>query len=179
MKNIRLWLPVMALAGLISAGCFLVSGQFTVTFEFNDPVDIVSPTALAGQVVDLNSIEEYSDHKDKLKDVADLALLGQFTNLTSNATNVEVWMVASPGSPLTTDAAVRLAGQKIWGPLVLAPNGSVTVGWDQSAALFTGRQALINEIKGDGEFELYAVANGAYSFRINKGALIAVISAGN
>lgn len=179
MKNIRLWLPVMALAGLISAGCFLVTGQFTVTFNFNDPINIVSPTALAGQAIDLNTIDEYNDHKDKLKDVADIAVLGQFTNLTANATAVEVWMVATPGAPLTTDAAVRAAGQKVWGPLNLTGNGTVNVGWDQSAALFTGRQALIDQVKGDGEFALYALANGAYSFRINKGVFIAVISAGN
>jgi hypothetical protein len=178
MKNIRLWLPVMALAGLISAGCFLVTGQFTVTYVFNDPINIVSPTALAGQYIDLNTVSEYEDHKDKLKDVADIAVLGQFTNLTASAAAVEVWMVAAPGAALTTDTAVRAAGQKIWGPLNVPANGTVNVGWDQSAGLFTGRQALIDQVKGDGQFTLYAVANGAYSFRINKGVFIAVISAG-
>lgn len=178
MKNIRLWLPVLALAGLISAGCFLVSGQFTVTFNFADPINVVSPAALAGQYIDLNTVSEYNNHKADLKDVADLAILGQFTNLTGSATAVEIWMVATPGATLTTDAAVRSAGQKIWGPLNLAANGSVKVAWDQSAALFTGRQALISEVKGDGQFALYALGNGGYSFRINKGALIAVISAG-
>lgn len=177
MKNFRLWLPVMALAGLISAGCFLISGQFTVTYEFNDPVNIVSPTALAGQDVDLNDISDYADHKNDLKRVEDIAVLGKFTNQTANASSVELWMVANPSGALTTDAAVRSAGQKIWGPLSLAGNASVDVTWDQSAALFTGRQALIDEIKGDGRFALYALANGGYSFRINKGAFIAVISA--
>ncbi len=178
MKNIRLWLPVMALAGLISAGCFLVSGQFTVTFNFADPVNVVSPAAVAGQYVDLNTISEYKDHKDNLKAVVDLAVLGKFTNQTSSSSAVEIWMVPSPGAGLTTDGAVRAAGQKIWGPLNVAGNSSVNVTWDQSAALFTGRQALITEVKGDGVFALYALANGAYSFRINKGAFIAVISAG-
>lgn len=179
MKNVRLWLPVMALAGLISAGCFLVTGQFTVTYVFNDPINITSPTALAGQRIDLSTEDEYNDNKDKLKDVSDIAILGNFTNLTGNATAVEVWMIAAPGSPLTTDAAVRAAGQKVWGPINLAPNATVNVGWDQSAALFTGRQALIDQVKGDGDFALYALANGAYSFRINKGVFIAVLSAGN
>ncbi len=177
MKNFRLWLPVMALAGLISAGCFLVSGQFTVTYEFDDPINIVSPTALAGQDIDLNDTSDYADHKSELKTVSDIAVLGKFTNLTANDSSVELWMVADPGAMLTTDAAVRAAGQKIWGPLALASNASVDVTWDQSAVLFTGRQALIDQIKGDGHFALYALANGAYSFRINKGAFIAVISA--
>lgn len=178
MKHIRLWLPVMALVGLISAGCMLITGQFTVVYNFADPVNVVSPTALVGQRIDLNTVSEYNDHKDKLKAVVDLAVLGKFTNQTANNSAIELWMVASPGAALTTDAAVRASGVKIWGPLNVAGNSTVNVTWDQSAALFTGRQALINEIKGDGVFALYALANGAYSFRINKGAFIAVISAG-
>ncbi|MEO5988155.1 MAG: hypothetical protein ABIU54_08890 [Candidatus Eisenbacteria bacterium] len=178
MKNIRLWLPGIALAGLISAGCMLISGQFTVVYTFADPINVVSPSALAGQVVDLNTISEYKDHKDNLKAVVDLAVLGKFTNLTSTNSAIEIWIVPSPGAALTNDAAVRASGQKIWGPLNVAGNSSVNVTWDQSAALFTGRQALITEVKGDGVFALYALANGPYSFRINKGAFIAVISAG-
>ena len=87
-------------------------------------------------------------------------------------------MVATPGSLLTTDSAVRAAGQKVWGPLSLPGDGEVQVDWNRSAALFTGRQALIAEIKGDGRFDLYALGSGGYAFQIDKGALIAVISAG-
>lgn len=49
---------------------------------------------------------------------------------------------------------------------------------DSSAGLFTGRAALIEEIKGDGRFDLYALGNNGYSFRVDKGILMAVISAG-
>ena len=56
MKNIRLWLPVMALAGLISAGCFLVTGQFTVTFNFNDPA---TPARLRDTVDVILGFPEY------------------------------------------------------------------------------------------------------------------------
>jgi hypothetical protein len=183
MKNLRLWLPVTALLGLMAAGCILVSGQFIVTFSFADhgfdPLIVVSPDAQAGVQVDLNEVSDYNDHKDELKDVADLALVGKFTNLSGTATDLEVWMVASPGgSLLTTDAAVRGAGQKIWGPMHLNPNGVVQVNWNQSAALFSGRPALIGQIKGDGRFDLYALGSGAYTFRIDKGALIAVVTAG-
>ena len=178
MKNLRLWLPVLALAGLISAGCFLVSGQFTITVAFSDPITIVSPSAVLGQNIDLNTEPDYNDHKSQLKEVSDVALLGTFTNLNATATSVEIWMVATPGAALTTDAAVRAAGQKVWGPMALAGSQAKVVGWDESAQLFTGRQALIDQVKGDGEFALYALASGSYSFRINKGAFIAVISAG-
>ena len=182
MKNFRLWFPVTTLAALMAAGCMLVSGQFIVTFDFADhgfdPLVVGSPTTLAGVQVNLNDVDAYADHKNDLKDVADLALVGKVSNLTNTATAVEVWMVATPGSLLTTDSAVRAAGQKVWGPLSLPGDGEVQVDWNRSAALFTGRQALIAEIKGDGRFDLYALGSGGYAFQIDKGALIAVISAG-
>ena len=129
--------------------------------------------------MNLNDVDTYADHKDKMKDVADLALVGKVTNLTDTATAIEVWMVAAPGALLTTDAAVRAAGQKIWGSLGVPASGSVQIDWNKSAALFGGRALLIGQIKGDGRFDLYALGTGAYAFRIDKGALIAVISAGS
>lgn len=178
-KNIRLWLSLTVLGALLSSGCFLVSLQKQVIFLFDTPVTIGGPSALLGVPVDLNSVDEYADNKDKLKDVADLALLGRVTNLSSTATSVEIWMVASPGTILTTETAVRAAGQKIWGTLALGPNETKTINWNQSAQIFTGRTALVNEIKGDGRFDLYAIGSGtAYNFRIANGALVAVLSAG-
>ncbi len=178
MNKFRFWASTLSLAALMSAGCFLISGQFTVSYEFDTPINVTSPTAVFGQLVDLSTESEYNDNKDKIETVSDLALLGQFTN-TGAATSVEVWMVASPGAALTTDAAVRAAGQRLWGPVALGSSETASVGWDQSAQLFVGRQALIDEIKGDGEFALYALGTtGTYSFRIENGALIAVISAG-
>lgn len=182
MRNFRTWFPVTALAALMAAGCVLVSGQFIVTYDFAehgfDPLVVGSPTALSGVQVNLNDVGAYADHKDDLKDVSDLALVGTISNLTGTATSVEVWMVAAPGALLTSDAAVRGAGVKVWGSLSLPGDGEVKVDWNKSAALFVGRQALIAEIKGDGRFDLYALGTGGYAFQIDKGALIAVISAG-
>lgn len=182
-KNLRLWLPVTMLAALIASGCMLVSGQFIVPFKFidvgADPVTVNSATSLSGIAVDLNTIDVYNDHKSDLKDVVDLALLGNLTNLDSGAgLTVEVWMVRNPGTMLTTDTAVRAAGIKVWGPVTVAASGSKNIGWDESAALFTGRKQLIEEIKGDGRFDLYALGNNGYHFRITKGVLMTVISAG-
>jgi hypothetical protein len=182
MKNLRLWFPVTGLAALLAAGCVLTNGQFIVTYEFADhgfdPIVVTNPATLTGVQVNLNEVSEYQDHKGDLKAVVDVALVGQLTNLAANPTAVEVWMVATPGALLTTDTAVRGAGQKIWGTLTLPGNGTVKMDWNSSAKLFTGRQTLVDEIKGDGRFDLYALGSGSYTFRLDKGALIAVVSAG-
>ncbi len=184
LKKLRIVAPASALAALVAAGCVLVSGQFIVTFEFSevglDPLPVVSPTALAGVQVNLNEISEYNDHKDKLKDVVDLALLGKIHNQTANALGVEVWMVANPTTTYTNETDVKANGQRIWGPLNVAGNATTQVNWNQSATLFSGRQALVQQIKGDGRFDLYAIgSSGAYAFQVEKGALVAVISAAN
>ena len=182
MKTVRLGFCVTALAGLMAAGCMLISGQFLVTFNFADhgydPLTVTSPSTLVGVQVDLNSISEYRDHKSDIKAVADLALVGTFTNLTASPTDIEIWLVGTPSGLLTSDAAVRASGTRIWGPLHLDANGSHQVGWDASARLFGSRQALSDQIRGDGQFDLYALGSGTYSFRIDKGALIAVVNAG-
>lgn len=181
MKNLRLWFPVTGLAALMAAGCMLLSGQFVITYEFADhgfdPVTVTSPTDLLGVQVNLNEVSEYRDHRENLVAVDDMALLGKLTNLTGTATSVEVWMVKTPGALLTTDAAVRGAGERIWGPVALGANASVQIDWNTSAKLFTGRQALVDEIKGDGRFDLYALGSGSYSFRLDNGALVVVVSA--
>ena len=183
MKNLRLWFPVTGLAALVLiAGCQLVSGQFVITYEFADhgydPIIVVNPSTLTGAQVNLNEVKEYQDHKGDLKAVVDVALVGQLTNMAANPTAIEVWMVTNPGAPLTTSTAVKAAGQKIWGTFNLPGYGTaVKIDWDSSAKLFTGRQALVDEIKGDGRFDLYVLGSGSYTFRLDKGALIAVVSA--
>ena len=183
LKHLRLWLPGVALAMLVSTGCLLISGQFVVSYSFKDhgydPLTINSSVAVAGVPADLNAISAYKDHKKELKDVVDLALVGNITNLDNTApVTVEVWMVAPPGALLTSDAAVRAAGQRVWGPLTVTAGGTKIVGWDESAKLFAGRQLLVNQIKGAGKFDLYALCSGGYHFQLSKGALIAIIAAG-
>ena len=181
MKTFRIVTFALALAA-VSSSCFLTSGQFQIVADFPDPTTIAGPTALGGVAVDLNQYSDYSNNKDKLKNIEDLALLGQVANLTSSATSVEVWMVPDPGSSLlSTEAAVRAApgAARVWGAFALGPNETKKINWNQSATLFAGRQALVSEIKGDGRFDLYAIgAGGAYAFRIDKGAFVVLISAG-
>jgi len=176
MNTLRRAVPLLALAALAAAGCMLTSGQFVATYNLPDPFD-VSSLAFAGTSVDLNTISEYEDHKDELKRVEDLALVGNFTNRTSTAAQIEVWIV--PDGSLTTLTAqqVQANGTRLWGLLVDEADTTEKVDWDRSSALFVGRQALIDEVKGDGHFALYVIANGAFSVRVTEGTLIVVVGA--
>lgn len=179
MRSLRWILPTLALAGALAAGCLLVSGQFVVSFDLPDPLAI-TPTAVVRADVDLNTVGAYRDHRSDIKDVTDLAVLGEFTNTGATAVDVDVWM--TPALTTYTDAAeVGLddTAVKVWGPLHLAPGETRKIGWDASARLFRkGRAALLGQVKGDGVFTLYALGGtSSYSFRVNHGSLVAVIAA--
>ena len=178
MRTLRTAVPVLALAALAAAGCFLISGQFVVNHALPTPLTVASGATLAGTDVDLNTSSTYTDHKDKLKRVEDLALTGDFHNNTPTAATVDVWLVKSAALNLSL-AQVQAQGTRLWGPLSVAGNTTESVDWDRSAKLFVGRQALIDEIHGDGHFSLYVIAGGSFNLTITDGMVIAVIGAAN
>src|SRR5262245_32761342 len=181
MKNARWFVPSLMLAALLATGCFLISGQYIVTYAFDD-VTVTSATGIDGVVVDLNTVKDYADHKENLKGLSDVAILGTFKNNGGSDIDVEVWMMDNAG-PIVTDASVvRADGVRVWGPFHLAAGATRNITWDESAALFgAGKGPLLEQIKGDGVFSLYALGPSGmtvYSFSVTDGKLIAVIDAG-
>lgn|SRR5688572_3773572 len=178
MKNLRWILPSLALMVLAPA-CILTSGQILIDFDLPN-VTAASSTGLIGEQIDLNDNDDYEEHKDKLKDLSDFAVLGTFRNTGLTDVDVEVY-VTRDLTTLNTATAVRAGGTKLWGPLHVPAGESVTIDWDGSAALFTsaGKAVLLQEAKGDGNFTLYALgAAGTYQFDIDNGVLALIIDVG-
>lgn len=178
MKNLRILLPSVALAALTLSGCFLVSGQFLITLDL-DPATINNPAAITGLQVDLADNETYNDHKDNIKDIADFAVLGTVHNNSGSTLELDLYMVDGLVSTTMSLAEIQAGGQKIWGTLSVPAGGEVVIGWDQSAALFgaDGKIALRDQIKGDGQFTLFAVG-AAPNFTFTNGKVVLVLSAG-
>ena len=179
MKNLRLILPSLLLAALTASGCWLVSGQFTVSEDLPTPLNVSGPGALFAAPIDLNDQNTYKDHKSDLKDLVDCAVLGTFRNNSSIAITIEVWMTT--GLTNYTMESQLAGATKVWGPLSLAANASKKISWDDSAKLFSkaGKTALLNEVKGDGLFTLYAKGTGAsYNFSLLDGVAVIVIDVG-
>src|SRR5439155_15019363 len=182
MRSYRRVFPVLALAALVASGCFVATGQVLVEFGLTSPFTIDSTTDPFARIfVDLNTIPDYSKHKDSLKGLNDFALIGKFTNLSGPAGALEMWV--TPGSTnYTTVAEVQANATKLWGPGTIgaAPDVHV-VTWDESSKLFTqdGKDILIHEAKGDGDFTIYAFGTaGSYRVKVEDGFLILVVSAG-
>jgi hypothetical protein len=179
----RLWLGLglAALAALGVTGCFITSGQILAHFALPDPFTINGADGYERIYVDLNTISDYKDNKDKLKTISDLAVVGKFTNTSGPGGGVVVYI--TPGNTSYTSTTEIATATKLWGPGTIGATGSVrTIGWNESAGLFTaaGKKMLINEAKGDGEFTLYTIGTPGTSnvIRVDKGFLILVIGAG-
>jgi hypothetical protein len=178
--RIARFLPI--LAALPVAGCLLTNGQFLVEFGLPDPIAVTSPLSVVALPIDLNTVDVYNDHKEEISDVSDVALLGVLENTGSVPLPVEFWMTAALTN-LTSASAVRSdpTASLVWGPLTLAPGEVRRIAWDESAGLFSGRAALLAEVKGDGVFTLYGLGpSGAttYSFRLDDGVVVVTIDAG-
>lgn len=180
MNRPRIVLPSLLLAALVGTGCFLVSGQFLVSINLDSPLRVThTGSNFAGLEVDLRTNSTYNDHKDKIKDIADFALLGEVHNQLPVEARLDVYLFDGPQVPRTLGQIT--AGTKLWGTLVIPPNGDVHITWDQSAALFgAGKAALLNEIRnGDGLFTLYAVSSTAtFDFEFLNGVFVVVLAAG-
>src|SRR5689334_18745475 len=159
MNRLRILIPGVALAALTATGCFLISAQILVSVALGN-LSAVTGAASAGKYIDLAAeSSDYKDHKSKLKDIPDIAVLGTIKNNLAAPVSGEVWLVPNPsGSLLLADkSAVQAAGGiKVWS-LSLAANETRKIDWDTSAGLFTsaGKAALVSDIKGDGIFALY------------------------
>jgi hypothetical protein len=176
MKILR---TIPVLLALAASGCILTSGQFMVSYDLGT-VNITSPSAVVGVQVDLNEEDDYNEHKEDIKALADEALLGYVKNNKAEPLKVQIWLTPTL-TTYTTDADVRANGVLAWGPLDLGPQEQLRVSWDRSAELLTaeGKQLLEQEVKGDGSFTVYVVgAAGDYSLTVTSGKLLAIIDAG-
>jgi hypothetical protein len=181
MIKLRVLLPSLGLVALLVGGCFITQAQVFAHFALPNPFTIDSSNSPTERVlVDLNTVKEYVDHKDKLEGLSDLAVVGTFMNLSGQAGSVEVWITPDQTN-LSSIAEIQSSATKLWGPRSIGAVSTVKIGWDESAQLFNaaGKKILIDEALGDGTFTLYTIGStGVYNIQVNDGQLILTIDGG-
>lgn len=180
-QRLRVIVPSLLLAALVGTGCVLTSGQFLVQVDLGDvTVNVVNATTLLdGYYVDLTTNGTWKDHKGDIKSIEDLALVGDIHN--SGASSVTMSAYLLDGNPGPQPAGNVIAtGIRVWGPITVAAGATEHVDWDRSSALFgaDGKAALLDRVKGTGQFTLYGTANTApFTFEIKNGVFIVVVGA--
>ena len=178
--------PRLALvaATLTFTGCMLASGQLTVVYDtFPDPMHLTELLSVIPVPVDLNTISSYHDHKDAVKGLYDVAVLGRFAAAAgSGPVQVELWMTPATTTHLTASAVMAdPTALKLWGT-ALAAGETHSLTWSESTKEFSaaGRAALLTEARGDGQFTVYALATGpaTYDATITHPSIIFTVDAG-
>jgi len=183
MNKLRIGILSIGLATLTAAGCPLVSGQFLVKYELPTPLQVTVAGNVTRADIDLNNNAEYKDHKKNLKAIADFAFLGKFINNTTPAAPINLGLWITPDVTSYTTVSQLIAdgnARQVWGPFSLGAGETKTIGWDDSAKLFTdsGKQALLEQVKGDGVFTVYLISTGSALFTIQNGVFAFVVDAG-
>src|SRR5439155_17618345 len=164
----RIVLPSLGLCALILNGCLVTQAQFFAHFDLPSTLTIDSSTdPFAPVPIDLNTIHDYSKHKDHLKGLSEVAVVGKFTNTRGPAGSVQVWITPDL-TPYATIQQVKANGTLLWSGSIGAATAEHDVDWDESARLIdpAGKAILIREAKGDGVFMLY-VFGTAGDYRID------------
>jgi len=184
MKIYRLLLASAVLGAVLGNGCIITSAQILTHYNLTNPFEIKSSAADHSELipVDLTTNKDWNDHKDELKGLTDLAILGKFTNVSGPAGGVNVYITPTLDGPAGGAPAVPAGATLLWGPGTIgASPASRTIGWDESAGLFNkaGKDLLISEVKGDGQFTLYTTGStGTFDIRVDDGELVLVLDAG-
>ena len=175
-KRVRIALAAAALA-VLATGCILISGQFLVQVELGD-FSVNSALPVTGMYVDLPSDGTYRDHKSEIKSLEDVALVGSVHNPGAVGLSVVVYLMDG-NSGLKTVNEITQQGTRVWGPLSVAAGATEVIDWNRSSKLFgSGKDALLDQAKGDGQFTLYAVSDGSpFQFDFHDAVFIAVIGA--
>src|SRR5262245_34161221 len=124
MKALKFIIPALVLT-FAAAGCILVSGQFLVDFSL-DNFTVTNLSTFVKEDVDLNTNGDYNDHKDDLKAIADIAVLGKVTNNGSSDIGVEVYMTPT-ATNLPDVPTIKSTATRLWGPFKVKAGNTVTV----------------------------------------------------
>ncbi len=162
MKTITIMTLAVAVA-LVGGGC-LVSGQITI---FQSIHDIVTTNLLVTPIpVNLNDEEDYVEHKDKIKSVDDISVVAIIRNNRSAAADVKMYISDDPNLATVADVTNPAKATLVFvGPTVPA-SGTLKIGWADGFRYIVDKQAVIEQILGDGVFSLYAVAGDQFDLNI-------------
>lgn len=159
----RIMILIAAVAALVLGGC-LVSGQITIFQTINETTStnlVVTPI-----LVDLNEEEDYVEHKNDIESVDEISVVAIIRNNLATAADVKMYLSDDPN--LTSVAEVEdpdNATLVFVGPTVPA-SGTLKIGWADGFKYIVDKQAIAEQLVGDGIFVLYAVADGTFSLRI-------------
>ena len=174
-RYIKFIFPIVGLAFLMW-GCGLVSGIFTVDYEFEEDIHSSSSETLdevfESVHVNLNDNDTYRDHKDNLKGIESICLVMDVENHLEQNVSGEVWIAYEH---FTTKQAVQdSGGVRIFSGIALGPLEKRHFGCGDVQDILENLDAFEHAVEV-GDFWVYGFGNEE-TYHVNFSHIVLIIN---
>jgi len=160
MNKIEYALAALLAVSLVVA-CGIATGSITVGYEIDGVIESSSAT-LDFEYVDLNTIDDYVEHKDNLNSLDNVAIVGTIENVGSNSIFGEAWLAYDTVyAQYGTDGpdSVRANGTRIFAtPLPIPVGVPLMIDWDDGLAWIEGFPEIQTAVLDSEYFVIYGLA---------------------
>jgi len=151
------YMSLITLFAVFVGGC-LTTGQITVKDTFGDGV--THNANIYTYDLDLNTNEDYTDNKDKVKSVDAVSVVGVVNNNLATDIQAEIY-ISDDGNLATVDEIKKSATLVFVSPKVPG-NDKLVINYADGLSHMEDSQAVIDQLFGptaDGMFTIYAIGN--------------------
>ena len=141
------------LLAVVMADCIATG---TLVFVFDLEGSHSSPGDFEAIDVDLSTNKDYNDHKDKIKSIDAVAVVGQISNNTSSDVAAEIYI---SDEVYTDPQAVRDNATIVFISPTIPANDTIFVDWSDGLSHIENFDELKAQIE-DGSFKLYVISSG-------------------
>lgn len=171
--NKRAKFTLAVLLALFIAGC-IASGTITFKFPLDDFVS--SSSGLEVQEIDLTTNSDYNDHKDEIRSVDQIEVVGWFHNLLQTENQAEIFI--SDDGTFDDPDTVRTYATRVFVSPSIPGNDSVFISWAEARDHLENVPALRDAVD-EGYFWIYGIAeNSPYLVRYDLTLIITITVGG-
>jgi hypothetical protein len=162
MKN-AIGITLAAALAVLVGGCFLTTGQKTIFKKVN--TGATSNLKVNKIEVHLDTEDDYAEHKDKIKSIDGISVVAVIKNNRDEPTRMKLYI--SNDTSLVDVGTIESDATPVFLSPTVPASDSLRIGWAEGFQYIKNKDALINEILGDGVFTLYAIADEpTFSLRV-------------
>ncbi len=173
MNTKTLALTALLIATLI-IGCGIITGTFTIVYEVEG---LISSTEadLQYESIDLNTIDDYQKHKDKIKSVDHVAVVGTVFNWGNTPVSGEIWLAYD--STYTRPDTVRHYGTRVFVSPVIEPGELLEIEWEDGLSYIENFPAIQDAVEV-GQFVIYGLGDSQFFYVVMDIDIIVTVTAG-
>lgn len=155
MNKIKYSLAALLAVSLV-VGCGIATGSFTFVYEIDDLIESTQAD-LDFEYVDLNTIEDYSDHRDNLHSLDNVAILGTILNHGPGEASGEAWLAYD--SSYADPATVRANGTRIFVSPGIPIGITLNIDWEDGLSYIENFSEIQTAVLDSGYFVIYGLGD--------------------